>query len=93
LPWAYLLLVRPCHSRCGATKEEAHRPLPYDHFVPRPTAQTTRTITIDAPAEEVWRWLVQPGQSRGGLYSYDWLENRRILRSIAPKRSTPSCRS
>jgi hypothetical protein len=43
--------------------------------VPRPIAQTTRAITIDAPAEEVWRWLMQLGQGRGGLYSYDRLEN------------------
>jgi hypothetical protein len=76
LPWAaYLLLVRPWHSRWGATQEEARRVLPYDHFVPTPLAQTTRAITIDAPAEQVWRWLVQLGQGRGGLYSYDWLEN------------------
>ena len=30
---------------------------------------------MDAPAEQVWRWLVQIGQDRGGFYSYDWLEN------------------
>jgi hypothetical protein len=71
LPWAYVLLVRPWHSRWGATREEAARPLPYDHFVPRPLAQTTRAITIDAPPREVWRWLVQLGVGRGGLYSYD----------------------
>ena len=75
LPWAYVLLVRPWHSRWGATDEEAHRALPYDHFAPRPISQTTRAITIQAPAEEAWRWLVQLGQDRGGLYSYDWLEN------------------
>jgi hypothetical protein len=75
LPWAYVLLVRPWHSRWGATTEEAARPLPYDHFVPRPLAHTTRAITIDAPPAEVWRWLVQLGVGRGGLYSYDWLEN------------------
>ena len=75
LPWTYLLLVRPWHSRWGATQAEARQPLPYDHFVPRPLAQTTRAITINASAGEVWRWLVQLGQDRGGLYSYDWLEN------------------
>jgi hypothetical protein len=75
LPWAYLLLVRPWHTRWGATREEADRPLPYDHFVPSPISQTTRAVTIDAPPEEVWRWLVQLGVGRGGLYSYDWLEN------------------
>jgi hypothetical protein len=75
LPWAYLLFVRPWHSRWGATKEEARRSLAYDHFIPRPLAQTTRAITIDVPPEEVWRWLMQLGVGRGGLYSYDWLEN------------------
>ena len=30
---------------------------------------------IDAPASAVWPWLVQMGQDRGGLYSYQTLEN------------------
>jgi len=32
-------------------------------------------VTIDAPRERVWAWLVQIGQDRGGFYSYDALEN------------------
>jgi hypothetical protein len=36
----------------------------------------TRAITIAAPPEEVFPWLVQLGQGRGGFYSYDWLENQ-----------------
>ena len=35
----------------------------------------TRAITIDAPPGAVWPWIVQQGQGRGGLYSYDALEN------------------
>ena len=31
-------------------------------------------ITIDAPPEQVWRWLIQTGQDRAGFYSYDWIE-------------------
>jgi len=49
--------------------------LPYDHLVPRPVAQITHAITIHAPTDEVWRRLVQLGQGRGGMSSYDWLEN------------------
>lgn len=30
---------------------------------------------IDAPAELVWPWLVQIGQNRGGLYSYQTVED------------------
>jgi hypothetical protein len=75
LPWVYLLLVRPWHLNWSVTEEEARRSLPYDHLVPRPIAQITRAITIHASTDEVWRWLVQLGQDRGGFYSYDWLEN------------------
>ena len=37
--------------------------------------QSTEGIWIDAPASAVWPWLVQMGQDRGGLYSYESLEN------------------
>ena len=32
-------------------------------------------MTIKAPPSEVWPWIAQMGQGRGGLYSYDWLDN------------------
>ena len=35
----------------------------------------TRAITIAAPAADVWPWLIQMGQGRGGLYTYEWIEN------------------
>jgi hypothetical protein len=35
----------------------------------------TNAVTIDRPAAEVWPWVTQLGQGRGGLYSYDWPEN------------------
>jgi hypothetical protein len=72
---AYWLGLRPRHIRWGATDAELSRPLPGDQIVPRPRNWSTRAITIQAPAEAVWPWLAQIGQSRGGLYSYDWLEN------------------
>jgi hypothetical protein len=31
-------------------------------------------VSVDAPPERVWPWLVQIGQDRAGFYSYDWLE-------------------
>jgi hypothetical protein len=49
--------------------------LPGDELVPDPATVTTLATTVDAAPEEVWRWLVQIGQDRGGMYSYDWLEN------------------
>jgi hypothetical protein len=35
----------------------------------------TRAVLIHATPEEIWPWLVQVGQDRGGFYSYQWLEN------------------
>jgi hypothetical protein len=39
------------------------------------TTQPVHAIEVDAPAREVWPWLAQLGQDRGGFYSYEWLEN------------------
>jgi hypothetical protein len=72
---AYVLVVRPWHRRWGATDEEQEQPLPGDDLVSACNFHTTRAITIDAPPEEVWSWLVQIGQGRAGFYSYDFLEN------------------
>jgi hypothetical protein len=50
-------------------------PLPGDELVTRPTFNATRAITIAAPPEEGWPWLVQVGVTRAGWYSYDFLDN------------------
>ncbi|MCP4166327.1 MAG: SRPBCC family protein [Chloroflexi bacterium] len=68
-------LLRPWYSKWGASAEEVIRPLPGDELVLNPVLESTRAITIQAPAAGVWPWLVQMGQGRGGLYSYERLEN------------------
>jgi hypothetical protein len=68
-------LARPWVSTWGATEEEAQGMLPGDEVGPPAQIQSTRPITIDAPAEEVWPWLVQIGWGRAGFYSYNWIEN------------------
>jgi hypothetical protein len=73
----------------GATKGECAIKLPGDELIPDPADVTTRAVTIEAPAAEVWRWLVQIGQDRGGLYSYDWLENAAGLRIHSAKQIRP----
>jgi len=72
---AYLFLFRPWHLRWGATSDEVARSLPGDELVPQPKQISTRAVTIQAGAAEIWPWLAQIGQGRGGFYSYDWLEN------------------
>jgi len=64
----------------GSTGSERASALPGDELVPGPATVTTLATTVDAAPEEVWRWLVQIGQDRGGMYSYDWLENLLGLR-------------
>ncbi|MEC5179713.1 SRPBCC family protein [Arthrobacter sp. CG_A4] len=71
----YVLAVRPRLLKWGATVQEAAGPLPGDELVRTPRMQTTRAVTIAAPAERIWPWLVQLGAGRGGMYSYDALEN------------------
>jgi hypothetical protein len=69
----YVLLLRPRMLTWGATRAESASALPGDDLV-EDRWRTTRAITIDAAAEDVWPWLVQMGFGRAGWYSYDWLE-------------------
>ncbi len=68
-------VLRTWYNRWGATHAETQQSLPGDELVPTPLLGYTRAITIQAPVERVWPWLAQMGQGRGGLYSYDGLEN------------------
>jgi len=63
-----LLFIRP-------TREEFRRPLPGDALVLNPAATVMHAVTIAAPLECVWPWLVQMGAGRAGWYSYDWVDN------------------
>jgi hypothetical protein len=68
-------ILRPWYRKWGASAAEVNKSLPGDDLVPQPRLECTRAITIRAPAAEIWPWLVQLGQGRGGLYSYERLEN------------------
>jgi hypothetical protein len=67
----------------GATPDELARVWPGDELSPKATEIATRAITIAAPAETVWGWIVQLGQDRSGFYSYTWLEN--LFRCVMPR--------
>jgi hypothetical protein len=68
-------LYRRWHLRWGATAAETAMPLPGDTLVPHAQYRSTRAITIDAPPDAVWPWLVQVGCLRAGFYSNDLLDN------------------
>lgn len=67
--------ARQWFTSWGAEPEEVEATLPGDELVADPTMIVTRAITVDAPPDAVWPWLVQMGQGRAGFYSYDCLEN------------------
>lgn len=58
----------------GADREETAAVYPGDGLIAGPAAQATMAVTIDVEPERIWPWLVQIGEDRGGMYSYDWLE-------------------
>jgi hypothetical protein len=68
-------LLRRWYNRWGATRAELEQALPGDERVVRPRLGYTRAVTIRALPVQIWPWLVQLGQERGGLYSYEPLEN------------------
>jgi hypothetical protein len=68
-------LYRRWHLRWGATPAEIAASLPGDALLPRAQYRSTRAITIDAPPDAVWPWLVQVGCLRAGFYSNDLLDN------------------
>ena len=70
----YTRIVRPWMYSWGAYPDELNAMLPGDELVSATTPRSTRGVTIDAPVEQVWPWLAQIGEDRGGFYSYDWLE-------------------
>lgn len=69
-----VVLLRPWHTRWGATDDERTMRLLGDDLVPEAHYRMDHVVTVRAPADSVWPWLAQIGQDRAGFYSYDWLE-------------------
>jgi len=70
----YRFRLRPWIYTWGARDDEVTADLPGDELVVAHTPRTTRAITIDASIQDVWPWLAQIGEDRGGFYSYSVLE-------------------
>jgi hypothetical protein len=66
--------VRRWFGRWGTTAAERTRVMPGDALIPNATDVSMQALTVEAPPEDIWPWLVQIGYQRGGLYSYDWLD-------------------
>jgi hypothetical protein len=80
---AFEAIARECPSRSHhvwrsvrASQEERTRALPGDERISQAIDTLTHGVTIRRAPRDVWPWLVQMGAgSRGGWYSYDWLDN------------------
>ena len=70
----YAAVIRPWHLSWGRHRGEDPR-LPGDEVLLAHGTSIWHSVEIDAPADEVWPWVAQLGQDRGGFYSYEWLEN------------------
>lgn len=85
---AAYLAWHPRMLRWGTQDDEAVEPLPGDDLVPHPRVQSTRAITINAPPERVWPWIVQMGIYRAGFYTHDQVERLMFrARYVEGKRS------
>jgi hypothetical protein len=71
----YLLFLWPWMKNWGAADAEIKATLPGDDMVAQANIRYTKGVTIQAPPEAIYPWLLQLGVDRGGMYSYDWLEN------------------
>lgn len=71
----YQFALRGWCLRWGTTPAEVHASLPGDDLFPVYSGEATHAITILAPPQRVWPWLMQIGQDRSGFYSYNFLEN------------------
>lgn len=72
---AVVLLARPRLLHWGATEQELREVLPGDGLIANADLTVTRAISVRASVDQVWPWVAQLGQGRGGFYSYDSLEN------------------
>jgi hypothetical protein len=83
----YFFLIRPWQLHWGAAQEEISRSMHGDEIVYKPSFDATRAVTINAPPECIYPWIVQIGMNRAGWYSYDVLDNlgRKSAKSILPE--------
>ncbi len=74
----FYLVYRPWQQNWGSTEAEVNRVMLGDEIVTAPTFNATRAVTVNAPAERIWPWIVQMGYLRAGFYSWDILDNHGI---------------
>ena len=74
LAFLYWFTLGRHFAECAPTPADFARTMPGDGIIANPTHSAMDAVTINAPPDDIWPWLVQIGYQRGGLYSYDWLD-------------------
>jgi hypothetical protein len=64
----------PWLHHAGASAAEVAAAYPGDELEDHPVLSWTIATTIDAPVQQVYPWLIQIGDTRGGYYSYMFIE-------------------
>ena len=66
----------------GWRPQERSTRLPVDEIIEDVIERYTRAITIDAPPDVVWPWLVEIGDRRASVCRYDWIERLVFLGTV-----------
>lgn len=69
----YFAFIRPWIFRMGCTKEEIKMSMQGDELVKEANYAYTQAVTVNAPREYVWKYLIQVGYKRGGWYNLDFV--------------------
>jgi hypothetical protein len=70
-----VILLTPWMDGWGATQAEIDAAYSGDELLREPARIVNRAITIQAPPEQIYPWIIQMGADKGGMYSYTWIEN------------------
>ena len=68
----YWFTLRSRFARWGTTSDELTRVGLAMRSSSILTHSATQAVTVDAPPNDIWPWLLQMAYEHGGLYSYDW---------------------
>ncbi|NWF83101.1 MAG: hypothetical protein HXY18_04640 [Bryobacteraceae bacterium] len=88
----YSWIVRPAFLQWGAVPAETGGPWPGQDLFrsgaggAEPEPGSVRAVTIAAAPAQVWPWLAQIGQTRGGFYFDDWIANLLGRDTVNPAR-------
>jgi hypothetical protein len=69
----FAIVIKAAES-WSATPAEVSMPLPGFEGITDSYVNWDNAITIHAPIEQVWPWIIQMGDTRAGYYSYTFIE-------------------